>query len=95
MSLKEEVAKGHRASDLLENPIYIEAMESLKLAVHTKWAECPIRDVEGQHELKLMLKLIGDLEGNIKRFVQDGKLAQFTINEDEQGLKSKVKQFFR
>lgn len=91
MNLKHVADKGNRADDLLKNEVFTEALANLRQAILNKWQECPIRDLEAQHELKLMVKLLADLEANIRAFVQDGKLAQFEIEQqrkrDEQRQK--------
>lgn len=95
MNLKEIAQKGHDADRLLENPLLREALDSMKAAIVQKWEESPLTDTQGQHELRLMLKLLKDFEGNLKRFVQDGKMADFEIDtirkRDE--LKAKVKRY--
>lgn len=91
MNLKLVVDKGNRADELLNNEVFKDALANLRLAIVNKWQECPIRDVEAQHELKLMNKLLSDLEANIRAFVQDGKVAVFEIEQqrkrDEQRRK--------
>ncbi len=63
-------------------------MKAVRDGIIEKWEAAPIRDIDGQHELKLMLKLLGDLQNNIKNFVDSGKLAKIEIEEDR-----KVKEF--
>jgi hypothetical protein len=77
-----------QAEILLDNPIYQEAMSLVRDGIVERWEACPIRDIDGQHELKLMLKLLGDLQSNIKNFVDSGKLARIEIEEDK-----KIKEF--
>jgi hypothetical protein len=80
MELAEIADKGIRADALLNDEVFTEAMANLRNAIVQKWTECPIRDVEAQHELKLMVKLLADLEGNIRAFIQDGKMAAFELD---------------
>lgn len=56
--------------------------------------DCPIRDREGAHELKLMLKLLGDLEGNIKRVIDTGKMAAIQLERDQKITEFKSKNKF-
>lgn len=86
MSLEKDSEKGLEAQHLLNNPVYIEAVTALRTTLHMAWENAPIRDVEGQHELKLMLKLLNDLEANIKRVVNDGKIAQIEIERQKKPL---------
>ena len=95
MNLKLVSDKGNRADELLNNEVFKDALANLRNAIVAKWQECPVRDVEAQHELKLMTKLLTDLEANIRVFIQDGQMAVFEINEqrkrDEQ--RRKVQRF--
>ena len=95
MNLSQIAQKGEKANSLLSNEIFSEAMLNLRQAITMKWQECPIRDIQAQHELKLMIKLLTDLEANIKRFVQDGKMAQFEIEEQRKRdeMRGKVARF--
>jgi hypothetical protein len=58
-----------------------EAFGSVEQAIHEKWADCPMRDREGAHELKLMLKLLGDVRAVLEAAVSDGKIAAQRLDE--------------
>jgi microcompartment protein CcmL/EutN len=58
-----------------------EAFGSVEQAIHEKWADCPLRDREGAHELKLMLKLLGDVRAVLEAAVSDGKIAAQRLDE--------------
>ena len=75
MSLQEDLDRGARAEKLLNDSMLAEAFDLVAKAIHERWAECPLRDKEGAHELKLQLKLLGDVRANLERAVSDGKLA--------------------
>lgn len=87
MSLSDEIQRGIQAQSILDSEIYQESVEAVRSAIIRQWEACPIRDVEGQHELKLMLKLLGDIQANIKTVMETGKLASVQI-ERESKLKS-------
>lgn len=61
---------------MLETEAFKRATDSLKQAIFDKWAHSPIADHEGQHELRLMLKLLDDLMGNLKVAVANGNFAE-------------------
>ena len=92
MSLEQEAEQGRQASLLLDNPIYKDSIQAVREGIYTAWATCPIRDVEGQHELKLMLKLLNDLTANIQMVAQTGTLAKIEI-ERQRSLTQRVKDF--
>lgn len=82
MSTQTELERGHKATMLLENEIYRECVGKLRESIVEAWANSPIRDIDGQHELKLMLKLLDDLQTNIKTIADTGKLAQLQIERE-------------
>lgn len=62
-----------RANVLLHDPLFVEAFETVEKAIHDKWAATPIRDTDGAHELKLMLKLLKDVKLSIEKVALEGK----------------------
>jgi hypothetical protein len=91
MTAEQEYAKGQKADQLLANETFKDAMAKVRQGIFDKWAESPIRDTEGQHELKLMLKLLDDLEANIRSVANTGKLALKQI-EHERTIKEQIRQ---
>lgn len=89
--LTRELDRGNKAQEILDNELFKEAWQSVETALIQKWRDCPIRDKEGAHEIKLMLKLLDDVKGNIERVVESGKLAESRLQE----LKRRVAKAFR
>jgi len=75
LSLQEDVDRAQKAERLLKDDTLAKAFDDVAAAIHAQWAAAPIRDQEGAHELKLMLKLLGDVRANLERAVSDGKMA--------------------
>lgn len=75
MSLPADVDRGARAQRLLEDPIFDGAFKAVEQAIHEQWAASPIRDHEGQHELRLMLNLLRDVRASLEQTMTDGKIA--------------------
>lgn len=82
MTQEEEYRRGEQARLILENEIYTEAFEGVRAALISKWEDAPIRDIEGQKELKLMLKLLKDVQANIQHVMNTGKLAKNMIERE-------------
>lgn len=82
MNLYEEVQQGYKAKELLENEIFKAAIENIRAGIVEKWRSCPIRDREGAHELKLLDKLLGDLEGYVKQVADSGKMAEIQLDSE-------------
>lgn len=90
MTPHEEMARGARAKALLEDEMFREAIDKVQAGIIASWKSSPVRDIDGQHELKLMLKLLSDLEGNIRQVMETGKLASIQIERE-----SKFSKFMR
>lgn len=75
MSLESDVATGARAQHLLDDAVLSKAFADVRAAIIERWENTPLRDTTGAHELKLMLKLLNDVRGNLELAVIDGKLA--------------------
>lgn len=75
MSLQDELDRGLKAAKLISDPMLVEAFDLVSQAIHERWEQCPIRDRDGAHELKLQLKLLGDVRANLEQAVANGKLA--------------------
>lgn len=90
MSLANDIAKGSRAEQLLKSDIYKEAHEKVRQGILDRWSESPVGDKDGQHELRLMLKLLDDLHGNVISMVNTGKMAAKQL-EHENKLKEMAK----
>lgn len=92
VDLNQETARGTRARLLLESEPYKEAVSKVRQAIFDKWASSPIADKDGQHELRLMLKILGDLEANIRDVAQTGHLASLQIEQEQE--KSRLAKIF-
>jgi hypothetical protein len=93
MSITADADRGARAARLLEDPVFDDAFKAVEQAIFDQWAASPIRDHEGQHELRLMLNLLRDVRASLEQTMVDGKLAV----EELKRLNARVltpKQFF-
>lgn len=70
------LSKASRAKQLLEDSEMRGAFEGVRQALLEKFEQCPIRDIEGQHEIKLMLKLLGDVKANLQSMIDSGKVIE-------------------
>jgi hypothetical protein len=87
-SKQEEVDRGARAKRLLEDPTLVEAFANVRTAILERIEAAPIRDREGLHELKLMLKLLRDVRGNLEQAVSNGKIARLDIERERRGIRN-------
>ena len=90
MSLEQEAGDGLRAARMMEE--LAPYLQIVRTAILDKWEKSPVSDKDGQHELRLLIKLLTDLEGNIKTTIETGKLASIQIERDS--LLSRTKTIF-
>ena len=95
MTEQQTVQRATEAAQVLDNPAYQEAMQSLKAAVIQQWRECPVRDREGQLLLLQLAKLTDKFESLLNGMLETGKLAQHRIDLDRERNESLAKRFLR
>ena len=78
----QELRRGEQARQVIENEIYVEAWQKLRDGIIHMWETCPIRDKEGQHELKLELKLLKEVRHHLETTMNTGKMAKIQIERD-------------
>ena len=88
--LSDELRRGEQARQLLQNEIYQDAIAQVRQAIIDKWISAPMRDIEGQHELKLMLKLLGDVTGYLQTTLETGKMAQIQVESERRMTRLKA-----
>jgi hypothetical protein len=81
-----DITAGTRAQRLLEDEILTKAFADVRVAIVERWESAPIRDVEGQHELKLMLRVLSDVRSNLELAVHNGKLAAEELRMQNRAL---------
>lgn len=80
MTIEADMDRTNKAKVILDNPLYQESFDLVRQAIHEQWEATPVRDHEGAHELKLMLKLLGDVRANLERAIADGKIAALELD---------------
>lgn len=86
MTKEAEITAGTRAQRLLEDEVLTKAFTDIRAAIIERWESAPIRDVEGQHELKLMLRVLSDVRSNLELAVHNGKLAAEELRMQKRDL---------
>lgn len=90
MNLADQRDRGQKADKLLHDPMFAEAFGETRQVILDAWEQAPIRDKEGAHELKLMLKLLGDVRAILERAITDGKIAAAElVNQERRDLSPK------
>jgi hypothetical protein len=81
--LRKQMEEGSRAKTVLDSEAFQNASKAVRNAIIESWENCPIRDRDGAHELKLMLKIHRDIEGHLRKAVDDGKFAAEELRRDK------------
>jgi len=85
--------RGADARLVLDNPAYQAAMQAIQQQVVTAWADCSVRDMEGQKLLLQLHKLTKKFEGLLSGMVETGVLAQLDLDAERD--ESKAQKLFR
>lgn len=86
MSLEADISAGTRAQRLLDDPDLSKAFADVRSAIIERWESAPLRDQEGAHELKLMLRILSDVRSNLELAVMNGKLAAEELRMQKRAL---------
>jgi len=81
-----DITAGNRAQRLLEDEVLTKAFADVRGAIIELWESSPVRDYEGQHELKLMLRVLSDVRGNLELAVHNGKIAAEELRMQSRAL---------
>lgn len=79
MRLDEDVERGVHAHQVLNNPIYREAMVAIRAQLFSQFEQTKFRDHDERDEAWRKLQAINAIEGHLARVMQTGKLAERTL----------------
>ena len=71
----EEVKRGEQAAQILDNPIYQEALQKVKDSLITSMANSPLGDEKTHNRLVIALQLLNQINKQLTDVMQTGKLA--------------------
>jgi len=87
LSQSEQLKRAARARALLDDPELTRAFTGVREALLDRFESCPVRDIEGQHEIKLMLKLLNDVRANLLSVLDSGKVIEYRLSMLERAKK--------
>lgn len=79
--LVEEESRGRQAKELLENPLLVQALSTMRAEFRQAWEASPARDTEGRERIWQLCKLLDRLELCLKETVTTGRMAEIQIEE--------------
>jgi len=74
--LVEEMRKGSEADRILSNPVYKEAVESVRKGIVDAMASSPMGDDKTHNRLVIALQLVNQIDRNLKSYMQTGQMAK-------------------
>ena len=81
MELEKEQQRGHRAKTILEDEIFVEAIQKVSGELDAEWMNSPVRDTEGREKIYMMKKMLNVLLVQLRSVMETGKLATKQINK--------------
>jgi hypothetical protein len=76
LKLQEEINKGQEADRILNNPVYKEAIESVRKGIVDAMASSPMGDDKTHNRLVIALQLVNQIDRNLKSYMQTGQMAK-------------------
>jgi len=81
MDKEKEIQRGQQAKRILEDPIFVEALQKVSQELDLEWINSPIRDTEGREKIYMMKKMLNVLHVQLQSVMETGKLASKQINQ--------------
>lgn len=81
MSQDEDIRLGTRAQQLLGDEVLSLAFANIETSQLEAWRNSPARDTEGRETIWLMMKQIDVIKAELIRMVENGKLAQVSVDQ--------------
>lgn len=81
MDLDKEQQRGHRAKQILEDEIFVEAIQKVSAELDREWINSPVRDTEGREKIYMMKRMLNVLLVQLQSVMETGKLASKQINK--------------
>lgn len=79
--LNKEVADGHEALNLLENPVYQRSIEQVRDGIVKSMQDSPMGDERTHNKLVMCLQLLHQIDKNIRTVADTGKLARIQLDK--------------
>lgn len=81
MDLREEAIKGQEAKQLLENPIFQEAIKAVESGIVNSIRTSALGDESTHHRLAIALQLHAQIVRHIEQVVQTGHMAEMQLKQ--------------
>lgn len=70
-------ARADRAKDILDLPVFQDAMQAVRDSIFRSWESLPVDAVDQLRNLKLSIHILNAIERNLRAFIEEGELEKF------------------
>lgn len=88
--LMAEKERARQAQEILEHPLFREALDTYRQRLMAEWAASPARDTQGREALWLMVKTAEAVERHLSSLMETGQLASLQL-EQNRSLRERLK----
>lgn len=74
-----DMSRADRANELLNNPLYIEAITAIEAAMYAEFESTKLADEAARHELWQRMQLLKQFKGKFEDIVRKGDKARETL----------------
>jgi hypothetical protein len=82
MDKEKEIQRGLKAKEILDNPLFQEAIQKVSEELDLEWINSPIRDTEGREKIYMMKRMLNVVLIQVKSVMETGKLASTQENNN-------------
>ncbi len=89
MTPEEEIARGEKARQVLEDPLVRGALDDIKQSIIQQWSKCPVKDTDLKERLWGLFNAADKFEEILKTHIETGKMARIQV--EQKGFLSRFK----
>ena len=84
-----KIEKADRAKDLLDTPVFQEALQAVRDSIFRSWESLPVDATDQLRNLKLSIHILNAIERNLRTFIEEGELEKFDTEYQDKLKESK------
>lgn len=81
VQLARDNERARKAQELLDNPLFNEAIATIEADLIKAWKATPARDTEGRERCWTAVQQVGNIKGYFEAVLNNGKLANAQLKE--------------
>ena len=81
MTPTEEIYRGDEAKRILEHPLFVGAIESVKDGIVAAMSKSPMGDSETHNRLVIALQILHQIERRLEEHIETGRMAEIQVRE--------------